>query len=432
MVKSGNKLWTKDFSIIIVGSFISMLGFAITGTTFGFVVYDQTQSTLLFSLMQVASALPQLVAPVFAGAFFDRRSRRKAIYVIDFIYTAIFGGVTLLMWLVGNVNYVLYLVILLGLGFLNSFYNVAYESYYPNLITAGNYSKAYSISSLLYPIANVVMVPIAGLIYTSVGPVPLFLGATVLFLFTALVETQVKAPEPHLMDLLKRPVNKVSPFERFKRDLSEGIKYLKDEKGLMTITGYFFVTMGTGAVLSTLFLHHIETTFPMASFDIFGKSFELEGEVLYSLIMASNTLGRILGGVFHYRHKFKPSNKYNIALFVYITISFLDGAVLWMPYWWLMCIFQMTSGMLAVTSFNIRISATQNYVPDKVRARFNATFQLITAIGTIAGQLIGGALGEFCDPRVMVSIAQIINLVGIFAIMFRGRKHVRKIYNCDI
>ena len=140
-----NKLWTKDFTIIIVGSFVSMLGFAITGATFGFVVYEQTQSTLLYSLMQVASALPQIVAPVFAGAFFDRRSRRKAIYIIDFIYTAIFGGVALLMYVFGNVNYILYLAILLVLGSLNSFYNVAYDSYYPNLITPGNYSKAYSI-----------------------------------------------------------------------------------------------------------------------------------------------------------------------------------------------------------------------------------------------------------------------------------------------
>ncbi|MEG1711435.1 MAG: MFS transporter, partial [Clostridia bacterium] len=298
----------------------------------------------------------------------------------------------------------------------------------------GNYSKAYSIGSLLYPIANVIMVPVAGFIYSSVGPVPLFAGATVLFLITAIVETQIKAHEPHLdmsnEELSNRP--KLSASKQFAIDLKTGIDYLKKEKGLFTITAYFFCTMGASAVMSTLFLPYTQSHLEIFKFEIFEKSVVWDATILYSLIMAANTLGRIIGGVFHYKRKIKPEKKFNTALFVYIALSFLDGAVLFMPTWYFMALLQLVSGALAVTSFNIRISATQNYVPDNIRARFNATFQLLNAVGMIIGQLIGGALGEIFDPRFIVMFSMVFNLIAIFAIMYSRRKYVKAIYNCDI
>ena len=37
-----NKLWTRDFSIITIGSIISMLGNAVSGFAIGLVVLDYT------------------------------------------------------------------------------------------------------------------------------------------------------------------------------------------------------------------------------------------------------------------------------------------------------------------------------------------------------------------------------------------------------
>jgi MFS family permease len=198
MEKVKKRLWTRDFSIITIGSFISMLGNAVAGFAFGLMVYDKTGSTFLYSLMAVANILPQIVIPIFAGAILDRRSRRITIYAIDFIYTGVYGIIALIINL-NFFNYWVYLFIILICGCLNSFYVVAYDSYFPNLICDNNYSKAYAIGSLMYPIASTIMVPLAGWAYEAVGAYPLFAFASITSFFTAIVETRVRAAEPHLL-----------------------------------------------------------------------------------------------------------------------------------------------------------------------------------------------------------------------------------------
>lgn len=433
MSSSKVKLWTKDFSIITIGSFISMLGTTVSSFAFGLIVYDKTNSTFLYSLMMVASILPQVIVPIFAGAILDRRSRRITIYVSDFIFTVIYGAIAAMLYF-GFFNYWVYLSVTVLIGGLIAFYIVAYDSYYPNLISGNNYSKAYAISSLMYPIASTIMVPIAGWAYEYVDTYYLFAFASVTSFVTAVIETRVKGKEPHL-ELLKSEVKekiRISPFVQFAKDLKFGLNYLKKEKGLLTITLYFFFTMGTGAVLSALFLPFLRKNMTESSLNVFGISLILNSTLVYSIIMGSNTLGRMLGGTLHYIKKLPVRKKYAIALTVYIVIGTIDAFMLFMPYWWIMLILQFIEGVLAVTSFNIRISGTQNYVSDTVRARFNGTFALLTTLGSMIGQLIGGALGEIYDARYIVLIAMSVNMAAIFLVMFRGRKHVKPIYNCDI
>ncbi|MDD4291864.1 MAG: MFS transporter [Clostridia bacterium] len=433
MTKTKNRLWTKDFSIIIVGSFISMLGNAAVGAVFGFLVLEETDSTFLFALIMVASMLPQLIVPLIAGVVLDRRSRKKAIFILDYITTGLFTCVALLLHF-NLYNYASYLIITFAMGSISSFYNVAYESFYPNLITKGNYSKAYTISSLIYPIASVIMTPIAGILYATIGPVPIFAFAAVLFCATATIETRVRAIEPHLLlspeELAAK--GRATPFKRFAEDMKEGIRYLKKEKGLMTITIYFFFIQGCGCVMSALFLPYIKANYPDVSYTLFGQTRVLAVTVQYSLIVAANTLGRLIGGCFHYFRKLKTQRRYAVAIFVYTSLAVLDMIFLYMPYWWLIAILYVINGALAVTSFNIRISSTQNYVPDTHRARFNASFQLINAVGMILGQLIGGALGEVFDTRIIIIVAMLVNLAAMFLIMVGNRKYVKPIYNAEL
>lgn len=430
--KNAVKLWDKNFTIIILGSLISMVGAAVSNFAFSLLVYDRTSSTFLFALMSVAGLLPQLFVPIIAGAVLDRHSRRKAIFIIDFIYTGMFLIITLLIN-ADFFNYGVYLAVMFLMGCLSAFYNVAYDSYYPLLISKGNYSKAYSVSSLLYPIASTIMVPLAGWAYDYIGLTNLFAFTTCTFFITAVIETRMDGKEPHLdhsrAELAQAP--QISPFKRFFIDLKFGINYLKKEKGLLTITAYFFCTMMTGAVLSTLYLPYFKNTFATRDINIFSFSFALTSTILYAIIMSANTLGRIFGGVVHYKFKLPVAIKYGIALAVYTTITLIDAVKLFLPAYVIIGL-EIVSGMLAVTSFNIRISATQNYIPDNVRGRFNGIFMLITLGGSIIGQLAGGALGEIWDIRLIVLGAMVINFLGIIFIMYRGRSHVKKIYNCDI
>lgn len=406
------KLWTKNFSIVTIGTIISMMGNAVSNFALGLVVYNNTNSTLLYSLFIILNTLPRVLIPMIAGPFVDRYSRKNIIVNIDTIYGFLFLFFSYITY-IGFFNYTFYIFLGMILGTLDSFYSVAYESLYPEFISEGNFSKAYSISSLIYPIANTIMVPIAGFAYDKVGVTPLFLFNSFTFFITQAVERLIDADEAHLKSVSKGVSHKQRTYWS---DLKEGISYIKDEPGLLAITAYFFISNLTGASTHTLFLPYF-TALNMVS--------------QYSVLMSISTFGRIIGGLLHYRFKYPTEQKFKITLFVYVAIAFLDGIMLFTAYP-IMAIINFLIGILGVTSFNIRISGTQNYIASDKRGRFNGMFMMVTMLGSLIGQFTSGILGDIFPIPTVVAGFMIINAMGAFAIMLRNKTHVKKIYNQNI
>ena len=151
----------------------------------------------------------------------------------------------------------------------------------------------------------------------------------------------------------------------------------------------------------------------------------------YAYSMSVSTLGRIVGGLIHYRFRYPVKKKFAIAMTVYVVLCVLEGTYMYLPYA-LILVSGFISGVLGVTSYNIRISSTQNYIDDAKRGRFNGIFQMSTTLGMVIGELVGGALGEYCPPQYIITAAMLFNFITSFTIMFRGRKHVKPIYNQSV
>ena len=402
-----NKLWTRDFTILTFGSVISVFGNALAGFAINLIVLDFSGSVFLYILFMVVFNLPKILVPIIAGPFLDSFSRRKTVYTLDFLSSAIF----IVLYFVlggGYFNYIFFLCMSLILGTIDSIYLVAYESLYPVLVAEGNYRKAYSVSSMVMPL-SAIMVPIATFLYERVGVGPIFIASAAAFFVAACFETQIRADETHL----RKNTEKYSLAE-FKTSFREGVDYIKSEKGLMVITAYFFSTM----LLSSggnLILPYFRDTPHL-------------GVMLFSLTMGGSVVGRLIGGAVQYRLDYPTDKKFTIAIIVYISICVLETFLLFMPVF-VMVIFSFTVGLLGVTSYNIRISTTQSYVPDAKRARFNGAFQMFMNAGMIIGQLSAGALADYMPIRAVIIVFQTTNLAAVFAIMWRGRKHVKLIYN---
>lgn len=405
-------LWTKNFTIITAGSLISMMGNAVTKFALGRLIYDQTESTLLYSIFLFTSTFARVVVPLAAGPYLDRVSRRDTIIRVDLFYTFMFLVLSALT--TANVfSYPLFLLIAVALGCADSLYTVAYDSFYPELIAPGNFSKAYSIGSLLYPLANTVMVPAANMVYDSVGIPPLFYFCTAAFFVTQWVERKIDVQEKHLLPGA-RPQNRSGFFTGFR----EGLDYLRGEKGLLAITAFFFINTLVSAFPETLQLPYF-TDHPVYTVQ------------MYSFLISANTIGRLIGGMVHYRFRFPTHWKYRLAILSYTVTGLTSAFLLFVPYP-VMLLFMLINGMIAVTSFNIRISGTQSHVPGHLRARFNSLFSVITTAGMLIGQLLAGALGEGVSIRAMLLMVQAVNIASAFAIMLPAKKHVKAVYNQDI
>ncbi|MCR5636821.1 MAG: MFS transporter [Clostridiales bacterium] len=410
-ILADQKLWTRDFTILTLGSVISNLGNVITGFAMALLVLEFTGSTFLYSLFMAANMLPQIIVPLFAGPFLDRFSRRKAIYTLDFISTGMFAVFSVVIGL-GFLNYPVIIVCCLMLGIMNSIYTVAYESFYPMLVSKGNYSKAYSISSTLTTLTTV-MTPVSAFLYNLVGIVPLLVLDAVSFFIAACFETRIKAKEDYT--LLRK--DEIYGFKKYKRDFVEGLKYIKTERALAAVTAYFFVNFIAQAVYDILMLPYFKGTYPV------------NGEYIFMLVTAFCIAGRAIGGVVHYKIKIKPSIKYALSIAVYVTICVINSFILFTPII-VMQILIFIVGFIGVTSYNIRISATQSYVPDEKKARFNGFFSMTTTCGTLIGNLLGGAISEFLPVKAVIIIFMSFNLiVGVFLIMLPNKRYVKELYN---
>ena len=409
-----NPLWTKDFTIITVGSVISMLGSVLSGFAMSLLVLDYTKSTFLFAIYNVLYMLPHAVMPALSGPFLDRFSRRKTIYMLDFITAALYV-VMALIFAGGHFNFTLLAIFCVIIGVIGSVYRVAYDSFYPLLITEGNYTKAYSVASTLETL-TMVMTPLSAFIYNRSGIVPLFLVNAVCYFVAAVMETRITAQE-HYIAKQKENRTESRMSRQMVVDFKEGMRYLWSEKGLLAVAIYFCFSAFASGASQTLDLPYFKSAFP-------------NGEYYFMLVWGMASVGRAIGGALHYKLHLPKAKKYAIALTVYITISALEGTYLYTPIPAMMVMCFLT-GIGGVTSYNIRIAGTQRYVPDEKKGRFNGAFGTIETIGMVAGELIAGALAEFLPIRGIIS--GVMGLTVAAALIFIGghRAEVSRIYNTE-
>jgi len=350
------RLWNKNFSILTIGSFISALGSSVAGIAFSILIYLETGSPLYLALFIVGNIVPRTIAGFFVGPYVDRHSRVKMIYMLDYFYTFAFAVISVILF-TGYFNVWVFVIVSAFFGITDTVYQTAFMSLFPEVIPKGNHSKAYSISSLIWPISGALMAPVATFFIQSFhyGVAILMAFNALTFFVTATMETQMRVNE-------KLNTSEVQSMQ-FVTDLKEGFAYYKQERGILGI-GLLFMAF----------------SFVYAVGDLYRMPFFQESPIYtltqYSYFVSAGLAGRIIGGFFHYIYKFKKEQKFAIALTVYFIVEILDAFMFFTPYFMIL-ISTFIVGLLSVTSFNIRMAATQTYIPSDKRGRVNSVQGLL-------------------------------------------------------
>ena len=402
-----NTLWTKNFTIITLGTVISAIGGVAMGFALSFVVFDNTGSTLMMALFAAASSLPGIILPVLLSPYLDNFRRKPVIVGLDYLSAVIYllFGLYLLKH---SFSLPLYLLFSLACGSIGSVYNLAYESLYPNLIPEGFAQKGYTVSGMLYPTVTMVMTPVASILYTRLGLGVLCIGEGLLLAAAASVETQIKVEEH------TKPGGKFS-FSDYIGDFKEGFRYLKKEKGLLRIYGYMPITQGISQATGPLIRAWFRT----------APGLNL---TMYALFTTAEFIGRSIGGLVHYKFEIPPEKRFSLAYLVYVTYNIMDTVLLWLGFP-LMLVNRGICGFLGINSATLRASSVQNYLPDNMRAKVNAVFNMLYALVPTLLTLAVGALGEMMDYRLCVTLVSAAGLLPCYLIMWRGREDVKKVYN---
>ena len=263
-----------------------------------FLVFDETGSTFASALVIAIQLIPNFFNPT-VGCSLDGPLSQKTISL--YLEISSMGN---LLCSYGNLFAVFRLFIRwLSWIFFASCYTgsldeLAYNSIFPKIIPSGMEQKGYAISSMLYPLLRVIMLPLAAVLMDTIGMPWLFIGQGLFSICAALIENTIQLTEE------TRVCEKTFSFQVWKEDLQEVLRYFKKERGLQAIYYYMAATNGVASGYAPILVAFFRTAPGMSA-------------ALYSLFSIAEFLGRTIGGVVQYRIEIPKKKKFYVTFAVY-------------------------------------------------------------------------------------------------------------------
>ena len=407
MKKPTVQLWTRNFTLVTIATALGAAGGIAGGFALSFLVFDETGSTLASALIVAIQLVPNIFIPFLVAPLMDRLPRKAFLVGGDICNGIVYGGMGL--WLMRfDFSYVGYLGISVLLACLSSVDRLAYTSIYPQLIPNGAEQKGYAVSSMLYPILTVIMTPLAAVLLDTLG-VPLLLvlqGA--LSLAAALTESFIR------LDERRQAQRQRYTAAAWRADIREGFAYLKEERGVRSIYEYMSVTNGVAGGYAPILVAFFRTMPGMTA-------------AMYSLFSVAEFAGRTIGSAVQYRVDIPQKKRFGFVFAVYQTYELMDMLLLWLPYP-LMLVNRGVCGFLGNNSAILREAAVQRYIPEALRARVNALFDMMLTAASGVCALAVGALGEVLDYRLCVTLCGAVAMAACWLFIWGRRTAVRGVY----
>ena len=402
------KLWTKDFSCITLATVLSAIGGEAMTLPVSLLVFDETQSAFLSSLVMICGILPDVLLPIFIAPFIDKAGKKKWILGMDLMLAAVYAGMG--FW-VGrhNFHFLLYLLFTLTVGTISVIYRLAYASWYPDLIPRGMEQKGYAVSSTLYPTVIIIMSPIAAFLYENLTIDRIFFLVTGITLCSVMTESLIREA--------KKAAASSYTLRQYCTDIREGFSFLKKEKGIRNIYANMSVMQGTSDGLSIITQVYFQTQ-------------PYLGATMLGFLISSEMTGRLLGGLLQYKKEVPVSKRYPFTKAVYLIYSLADMALLFLPYP-AMLANRFFCGSLGICSATIRESAVQSYLPEQMRARVNAFFNVLFAVGGVAFQFLAGALGQLIPYRAVAVLLGGMGVGSVFLFIVLPAADNRPVYEAE-
>lgn len=399
-------VWTKDFSCITLATILSIIGGEAMTLPVSLLVFDETHSTMASAFIMVCGMLPDIVLPILIAPLIDRGKKKRWIVGLDLILGLVYVGMGLL---IKNLSFVygLYVMFTLLTATISVFYRLAYDAWFPDLIPIGFEQQGYAVSGVLYPTICIVMAPVATYLYEHLEiPIIFYLVAALAFCSVMI--------EGVIAEKGGKEVEEKYTFSRYRKDLKEGFVFLKKEKGIRNIYTYIGITNGAGEGVNLLVQAYYQTN-PLFTVTMLG------------FLKSSEMIGRMLSGMLWYKKEVPTEKRYMFTKFAYSFYESMNVILLFLPFSG-MIINRFLCGAIGCGSATIREAAVQSYLPPQIRARINAIFNVMFAVGGIGFQMIAGYLGSIMSYRKAVIGIEIFTLLAMFILIFLPAKENRVVY----
>ncbi|EQK46816.1 MFS transporter [Paraclostridium bifermentans] len=402
-----NLLKNKDFSLLMVATFISTVGTIVQNTALSLYVLDTTQSSVKFASVLVLSSLPQLILGPFCGVISDWVDRKKFMVILNIISAMVIIVPTILLFNNKITLSVIYAIVI-TLGFIMAFYSPTSAGVVRIIVKDKNLSNAYAINSLIDSIEYMIAPMIGAIVYSLFGLKIIFLLNGLSFILAAILQFKIHIP------LKKETIDKLS-FKKFNSDFIQGITYIFNNKNLWYL-----------AVTIMLFNFFSAPLFSVGTGYIAKLQFKVSNEQ-FSLIETIGVIASFMGPFLYAftKNKISLQKLFQLSIFIsailillisLISTNFINNLFgSYVLYLILFFIISLVEGPLNIAIMTL----IQNSIDIEYIGRSNGIITTMF-IGLVPlGQLFYGMLFDY----MYIAIPYVISAIAYIAlIMFYRRK----------
>ena len=386
------RLWNRDFLLLWQGQTISQLGNQAFSIGMMFWLMRATGSASLMGLLMFTSMLPGVVLGPFGGTLADRHSRIRIAVVCDLLSGAaiLTLGFVMLDPRVQRlepeaVRFVLGLMFggAVVVGALRAFRQPALGAAIPDLVPREKIAAANSLNQFSVQSSALVGQAAGGVLYQALGVAFLYLIDGASFLYASLSSLLVRQPERRT----ERKPAAEHPFRHLLRETAEGLRYLREHRGLRDFAVLAAVLNFFSVPVRVLFPFYVElylkadarwygfllaamSAGAVAGFLLAG-TLKLRGTARGRVILGAFVLGPLFFGVLGF-----VTNP-----FAALALSFCDG--------------------LVVGTINVYVmSMIQVATPPELRGRVLGLLVTMASGLTPLAMVLGGVVGDLTGKNV--------------------------------
>ena len=401
------KLFTKNFTLLILGQLTSLFGNFILKLALSMYVLEATGSAAIFAGILSAATIPTILLSPLGGILADRADRRNIMVALDAL-----TGVSVLcaaLFMSENNAIAVISTLLIILSILGAFETPTVQACIPTMLQGDNIMKGNAVVNQVASLSYLIAPMLGGVLYAMLGLKPVMYASVVCFFITALFECFIKLS-------YQRIQNQGGVLQIVKQDFLSSMQYISKEQTsiskmlLLTAFSRFFV-MGITIV-----------GLPFLVRTVLGFNPKYYGAAESALAVAT-ILGSIAAGILAEKLKIHKLSVLLASMGIFIIpagIVFLLPVNAIIKYGVTVVSF---CGMQAVISiFSIfAVSLIQQRTPNHLIGKVMAYTSTVTLCVQPIGQIVYGFLFDRFHSEVyfvLIPTGIIVCIVGLSAMRF--------------
>lgn len=215
------KLFSKDFVLVMIGQIISLFGNATIRFALPLYLLNLTGSSALYGTVTAVAFIPAILLSPIGGIVADRVNKRNIMVILDFFTAALIIAFSLFM---NGENLIPLLTVTLMLLYgIAGAYQPSVQASIPALVDQEHFIAANSIINTISSFASLTGPVLGGVMYSSYGLEPVLWVCTVCFAMSAVMEIFIKIP-------FQKQADDGNILKTAKTDFAESIRYIRKEK----------------------------------------------------------------------------------------------------------------------------------------------------------------------------------------------------------